>query len=139
MVIFLFYTLYHTPYCIDVYKRQPQKVLLGWMVEVDTLERVNRQHRETLKGLQQIYTQPPSIPFLLLKGIGIADFYPHPEHRIAGDIDLWFGNEAQTEEANQRMEKLGLPVKRGANGEASCLINLSLIHIFKKKWKRRNT
>ena len=23
----------------------PRKVLLGWMVEVDTLERVNRQHR----------------------------------------------------------------------------------------------
>ena len=105
----------------------PRKVLLGWMVEVDTLERVNRQHRETLKGLQQIYAQPPSIPFLLLKGIGIAGFYPHPEHRIAGDIDLWFGNEAQTEEANQRMEKLGLPVKRGANGEASCLINRVLV------------
>lgn len=89
----------------------PRKVLLGWMVEVDTLERVNRQHGETLKGLQQIYAQPPSIPLLLLKGIGLAGFYPHPEHRIAGDIDLWFGNEAQTEEANQRMEKLGLPVK----------------------------
>ena len=81
----------------------PRKVLLGWMVEVDTLERVNRQHGETLKGLQQIYAQPPSIPLLLLKGIGLAGFYPHPEHRIAGDRDLWFGNEAQTEEANQRM------------------------------------
>lgn len=89
----------------------PRKVLLGWMVEVDTLERVNRQHRETIKALQQIYVQSPSIPFLLLKGIGTADFYPHPEHRIAGDIDLWFGNKTQTEQANQRMEKLGLPVK----------------------------
>ena len=56
----------------------PRKVLLGWMVEVDTLERVNRQHRETIKALQ-------------------------------------------------RMEKLGLPVKRGTNGEASCLINRVLI------------
>ena len=105
----------------------PRKVLLGWMVEVDTLERVNRQHRETIKALQQIYVQSPSIPFLLLKGIGTADFYPHPEHRIAGDIDLWFGNKTQTEQANQRMEKLGLPVKRGTNGEASCLINRVLI------------
>ena len=25
----------------------PRKVLFGWMVEVDTLERVNRQHGET--------------------------------------------------------------------------------------------
>src|SRR5699024_3531581 len=105
----------------------PRKVLLGWMVEVDTLERVNRQHRETIKALQQIYVQSPSIPFLLLKGIGTADFYPHPEHRIAGDIDLWFGNKTQTEQANQRMEKLGLPIKRGTNGEASCLINRVLI------------
>ena len=105
----------------------PRKVLLGWMVEVDTLERVNRQHRETIKALQQIYVQSPSIPFLLLKGIGTADFYPHPEHRIAGDIDLWFGNKTQTELANQRMEKLGLPVKRETNGEASCLINRVLI------------
>ena len=59
----------------------PRKVLLGWMVEVDTLERVNRQHRETIKALQQIYVQSPSIPFLLLKGIGTADFYPHPHSR----------------------------------------------------------
>ena len=105
----------------------PRKVLLGWMVEVAPLERVHRQHREPITALQQIYVQSPSIPFLLLKGIGTADFYPHPEHRIAGDIDLWFGNKTQTEQANQRMEKLGLPVKRGTNGEASCLINRVLI------------
>lgn len=66
-------------------------------------------------------------PFPAAKRVGTADFYPHPEHRIAGDIDLWFGNKTQTEQANQRMEKLGLPVKRGTNGEASCLINRVLI------------
>lgn len=54
----------------------PRKVLLGWMVEVDTLERVNRQHGETLKGLQQIYAQPPSITatqeFVVPKSIPIT-------------------------------------------------------------------
>lgn len=105
----------------------PRALLLSWTVEVDTLERVNRQHRGILKGLQQVYSQPPSIPFLLLKGIGTADFYPFPGHRMAGDIDLWFGNESQTEQANLRMEELGLPVKRGGNGESSCLINGVLI------------
>ena len=71
----------------------PRKVLLGWMVEVDTLERVNRQHRETIKALQQIYVQSPSIPFLLLKGIGTADFYPHPEHRFARKFALAVGKD----------------------------------------------
>ena len=116
----------------------PRKVLLGWMVEVDTLERVNRQHRETIKALQQIYVQSPSIPFLLLKGIGTADFYPHPEHRIAGDIDLWFGNKTQTEQANQRMEKLGLPVKRGTNvNPEKPDVPLNKNDAFQKVQKRR--
>lgn len=105
----------------------PRRQLLSWTVEVDTLERVNRQHRSLLNGLRQVYAQAPSIPFLVLKGIGVADFYPHPEHRLAGDIDLWFGNEAQTEQANQRMEQMGLPVQRGKQGEASCVINNILI------------
>lgn len=105
----------------------PRSLFLSWTVETDTLERINKQHRKVLDLLTQLHTQVPATPFLLLKGIGIADFYPTPGHRLAGDIDLWFGNEEQTEAANQRLEQLGLTVKRGANGEAACLINGVLI------------
>lgn len=105
----------------------PRSLLLRWMVEVDSFERMNRHHKAILNGLQQTYAQSPVIPFVLLKGLNVADFYPHPGHRLLGDIDLWFGNEEQTEESILRMEALGLPVHRGGKGESSCVINGVLI------------
>lgn len=107
---------------------QPQKELMAqWAAELNMIERVNMQHRMVLEGLKGCYARQPEVKFVLLKGLGMADFYPSPLHRVAGDIDLWFGNEELTEQANQRMESLGLQVKRGGNGESACVVNGVLI------------
>ena len=105
----------------------PRTILIRWTVAIDQLERMNRQQNTLLNTLPQIFGQEPAIPYQVLKGQGIAAHYPKPQHRICGDIDLYFGNEEQTEKANQRIESLGIQVERGKNGESNYILNGVLI------------
>ena len=105
----------------------PRTILIQWTVAIDRLERMNRQQNALLNTLPQIFGQEPAIPYQVLKGQGIATFYPKPLHRICGDIDLYFGNEEQTEKANQRIESLGIPVERGRLGDSSYHLNGTII------------
>ena len=105
----------------------PRSMLMQWTVAIDQLERMNRHQNTLLNALPQIFNQEPAIPYQVLKGQGIAALYPKPLHRICGDIDLYFGNEEQTEKANQRIESLGIPVERGRNGESNYMLNGVLI------------
>ena len=104
-------------------QQPPRGLLIQWTVAIDQLERMNRRQNELLGILPQIFGQEPAIPFQLLKGQGIAAFYPKPMHRLCGDIDLYFGNETQTEKANQRIESLGVRVDRGQLGDSSYALN----------------
>lgn len=110
-----------------VEQQPPRPLLIRWMVDIDRLERMNRQQNAILNILPQIFGQQPDIPYQVLKGQGIAAFYPNPLHRLCGDIDLYFGTKEQTEKANQRIESLGVTVERGRDGEANYVLNGVLI------------
>lgn len=114
---------------LDASHYPPKGLWMRWAVELDTIERINRQHRAVREVLRHLLSQPPALPLKLLKGIGIADFYRRPLHRIAGDIDLWLGNERQAELANQRMEQQHIYVNRGENGESGCVVNGVLVEL----------
>ena len=94
-------------------QQPPRSLLVQWTIAIDQLERMNRQQNALLGVLPQLFGQEPAIPYQVLKGQGIAAFYRKPLHRLCGDIDLYFGNEEQTEKANQRIEALGAKVERG--------------------------
>ena len=108
-------------------QQPPRNILIRWTVTIDQLERMNRRQNALLNALPQLFGQTPAIPFQVLKGQGIAALYTNPLHRLCGDIDLYFGNEEQTEKANQRIESIGTPVKRAINGESNYLLNGVLI------------
>ena len=108
-------------------QQPPRGILIQWTVAIDQLERMNRQQNVLLEVLPRLFGQEPAIPYQVLKGQGIAAFYPNPLHRLCGDIDLYFGNEEQTEKANQRIETVGIPVERGRNGESNYMLNGVLI------------
>ena len=103
--------------------RPPRQLLIKWTVVIDSLERINRQHQAAQNILAKIFETEPDIKYQILKGQSIAKFYPNPLHRLCGDIDLYFGNEEQTEKANKRIEEKGIPVQRANGGEASYTIN----------------
>lgn len=70
--------------------RPPKALLYRWMGDVLQTERVNRQLNEVLVDVVQRYRQGGLEP-VLLKGQGLAQYYPNPQHRQPGDIDLYFG------------------------------------------------
>lgn len=100
----------------------PQAVMERFSVGIDAIERTNHKHQMVREIIRQEYAGQPAIPFVLIKGLSVAALYRNPQHRLAGDIDLWLGSETQTENAISRMERLGLPVNRGQNGESASLI-----------------
>lgn len=104
-------------------QQPPRSLLIQWTIGIDQLERQNRQQYAVIELLTRIFRQEPSLPFQVLKGQGIADFYHNPLHRVCGDIDLYFGNEEQTEKANRRIEQMGIKVERHLEGEANYMLN----------------
>ena len=103
----------------------PRSFYIQWTVAIDTLERMNRQQLELIQLFGQLFQAPNQkpIPFKVIKGQSVGCFYRNPLHRLCGDIDLYFVNEALTEEANRRMEEAGIPVERKLNGESGYTLN----------------
>ena len=105
----------------------PKMLLIHWTVEIDKWERINRHQQQILSRLQILFSQPPAIPFELIKGPAISCFYRNPLHRVCGDLDLYFCGKEQVEAANKRIEQTGIRVERGMTGDSAYLINGALI------------
>ena len=102
---------------LDKEHQPPRGMLIQWTVTIDHIERKNKQHLDTLRVLAQYFTHQAPLPFLLLKGEANGSYYPQPLHRECGDIDLYFYD--KSEEANRRIEALGIPVHREAYRKGS--------------------
>lgn len=77
---------------------QPPKGLrLQWAVNVDQIEKVYRLQEKVIAKLASFYREH-AIPMMVLKGYGLSLFYPVPEHRPYGDIDIWlFGRQPEAD------------------------------------------
>lgn len=87
----------------------PTNVLLSWLKLSVGIERANTRHNADLCRLVGFF-DCKGIKTRLMKGQGCANFYPHPEHRQPGDIDLFVGDK-QYEKAKQLIEKAGIVIK----------------------------
>lgn len=105
---------------LPVAQQPPRPFYIQWTVAIDTLERMNRQQQLLIEVFGHIFlaSSKRPIPFKVIKGQNVGCYYRNPLHRLCGDIDLYFGNEARTEEANHRIEQSGIPVERKLNGES---------------------
>lgn len=81
----------------------PKPVLQAWrgdaMRNLVNFERIKSQQREMLQALGDI-------PCAILKGLGVAQYYPRPEMRSMGDID-YLVREKDFAQGMQRMEAIG--------------------------------
>lgn len=66
----------------------PPEMLKEWDAMTDKIGRIYRLHEDHVKELEELLTRL-NIHGCVLKGTGLAQLYPHPEHRMSGDIDLW--------------------------------------------------
>jgi len=82
---------------------------IRWGLSVQRMEDRNRRQREALKELVGLF-RSEGIEILLLKGLGLSENFPQPNHRECGDLDIFlFGD---YEKGNKIIEKLGIEVNR---------------------------
>lgn len=91
----------------------PREVKIPWLAERDKAERWHRYQKEVQDEVVSTM-QKHGIETLVLKGTHIAQYYPTPELREFGDLDLYFYD--KHDEADRIAEKeLGVTVSNDAH------------------------
>ncbi len=68
---------------------QPEKsVKLGWALAVENYSKIYRRYCDAVAELSAIYAEK-GIATVQLKGVGLSTYYPVPERRQGGDIDIY--------------------------------------------------
>lgn len=103
--------------CIDAFERMPKecrpdkKTLLEWLGRVVLMERLYQNHFKAIDALSCFYRQY-DIKMMLLKGYGLSLYWPKPNHRPAGDMDIYLGGDWR--KADKLIsEQLGIKVDDG--------------------------
>lgn len=90
---------------------QPTAVVkMPMIAKLLQVEKANRNMNDELLAFAEELDRR-NIPYALLKGQGVASFYPNPRHRVSGDIDLYVPKEYYME-VNRGMLAFG-----GVRGE----------------------
>lgn len=70
-------------------EQRPSKgLLLQWWGVVERIKQQNKQLNSVAQQVEQQFASN-GLHGSILKGVGMAALYPHPLHRMPGDIDLW--------------------------------------------------
>ena len=85
--------------------RPPRTLYIQWCARVAQIETANEHLNEVAIEILTRYKNIGLRP-VLLKGQGIAAYYPIPKHRQCGDIDVYVGKEKYVR-AKQLMERIG--------------------------------
>lgn len=73
----------------------PREVRMAWAVNAERLAEHNRRYKGVAVSLADMYASY-GLRTMLMKGPGLAQLYPIPEHRESGDLDVWlFGHWAE--------------------------------------------
>ena len=80
--------------------------MMDWMRQITYLESINKIHKEVISEISTLL-QKYDIRMLLLKGYGLSLFWPKPDSRPIGDIDIYtFGKWEETDRVI--CQKLGI-------------------------------
>lgn len=82
----------------------PRNIRLQWALSVEAIENRYHKQKRLIEKLAQFYTEH-GIRMMLLKGYGLSTYYPVPEHRECGDIDIWlYGEQQRADELLSRLK-----------------------------------
>ena len=104
----------------------PSSFLQNWAELIRSLEARYHQHFMIINYLSARLGAVGLEP-IVLKGLALAAYYPRPNHRVSGDIDLFFGSVENAEKANQTVEQWGTPVQRGGDDETVYMLNNTVV------------
>ena len=96
----------------------PRNLLLKWVVEINTIETINKRMTKNAGELYEFFTQN-GIAAFLMKGQGVAAYYDNPLHRVCGDIDWCFPDRENYDRANRLIKQSNIPIEKQA-GFSTC-------------------
>lgn len=109
--------------CYAAYCRLPGSLLPGapllprWVARVNAIETANSRMGAAVGSLVASFRSARLHP-VVQKGLSVARYYPAPELRECGDIDLWFGPR-EMGAALDIVRRSGAPVKTHPDGSRS--------------------
>lgn len=68
--------------------RPPRSVRLAWALSAERMRNTAQKQNQVVAAVWQCLHEDGLRP-LLLKGQAVASYYPDPNNRLSGDIDLW--------------------------------------------------
>ena len=107
----------------DVYNEMQQQAIVALPANIISLAVTSPELQDKWKksALQQVYYYtnykyqqsllPIEVPYVILKGTSASKYYPHPEYRAMGDIDVITRHE-DYEEAFRQLESQGYKVSK---------------------------
>lgn len=73
---------------LDTDQMPPKRVLLKWFTNVERIKEKNKELNQTAIKVTLKFNKD-GFRSAILKGQGVAQYYPDPSIRIPGDIDIW--------------------------------------------------
>lgn len=92
--------------------RPDRKLYLSWCGTALQIKNRNHHINEVYQTLCQQFERA-GIRLILMKGLGIATYYPQPLLRMAGDIDIYIMKQDYAAAINM-IQQAGIPIKRTA-------------------------
>ena len=88
--------------------RPAQDLHLGWALNAHRLTKRHRK-QEAVAGELAELLEKHAVRTMVLKGLGLARYYPRPHLREYGDLDIWlFGQDRQ---GDRIVRQMGIPVR----------------------------
>ena len=110
-----------TPILYDAVRRIPIELSPGpvlvakWLVAANQTEILNKHTAKVTEEVRDIWTKR-GINAVVLKGLEAAKLYPVPEHRTNGDVDWFFNNGNDWENARAWAEETGAVISFDSDG-----------------------
>ena len=76
-------------------QRPDMKTIYRFFHLISHLEKLNDKLDAHVRKLQ-LFLESKQMPSCVLKGQGVAQYYPSPKQRVPGDIDIWLGADMKT-------------------------------------------
>ncbi len=116
---------------LDAINKLPSKfrpspsIYVAWCAIVEEIEE-EYINNEKLVNQLNIFFKNHDIHYLLLKGAGLASYYPTPSHRTLCDIDIFTDNQSKYVDTLFKKE-LGAKIKYHGHYHTTCHINKVLV------------
>lgn len=83
----------------------PGPLLARWVMDIERVEAVSSKMESAAGELSSLWDES-GIAYAILKGQAIARLYPHPAHRLSGDIDFYFPDPEGWEKARKKASRM---------------------------------